>query len=175
MSILNEQGVPFLAKEIKDRLAQIDDRLGLAIMPNAMGDGKTAWAVTHQWGAQDERRAEVRAGRRDPVTAFDILGFLPEDCAVDTAFDYIAQRFRMLNTRDDVKTMLDNVHKYNAKRKEDIMKPHQDLVNELVETNSRHMFKGIGKSFGSSLDVGQRNKRDEKDFRDYLHDNPQSS
>lgn len=175
MSLLNLQGVPYLAKEIKDRLNAIDDRLGLAIMPNAMGDGRTAWAVTYQWGAADQRRAEVRDGRRDPTTAFDILGFLPEDCPVDTAFDYITKRFRMLNTRDDVKTMLDNVHKYNADRKADIMQPHDDLVNELVETNARHMFKGIGKSVGSSLDVGRRSKRDEKDFRDYLHDRPDAS
>jgi len=170
MGLLNMQGVPYLAKELKDRLAAIDDRLGLAIMPNAMGDGRTAWAVTYWWGEQDPRRGEVRAGRRDPGTAFDILGFLPEDCSVDACFDYITKRFRMLNDRADVKQMLDNVHKFNAERKAAILRPTMDLADELVETNARHLFRDIGKSVGSSLDVGPRSKRDDKDWRDYLHD-----
>jgi len=164
------QGVSYLAKEIKDRLAQIDDRLGLMIMPNAMNDGKTLWAVTYWWGQQDPRRAEIRDGRRAPDAAYDILGFLPEDCPVDSAFDYIAKRFRVLNSRADVNTMLSNLHKFNAERKADILKPTTELTDELIEANARHLFKGIGKSVGSSLDVGQRSKRDDRDFRDYLMD-----
>lgn len=170
MSILNAQGVPVLAKEIKDRLANIDPRLGLAIAKNAEGDGVTKWAVTYWWADSDPRRAEVQAGRLDPKRAFDILGYLPVDCPVDSAFDYIQRRFRVLSSRDDVKKMLDNVHKFNAERRAQIMQPTQDLMNELVETNARHMFKDIGKSVGSSLDVGPRSSRDKKDWLDYLHD-----
>lgn len=168
MSLLNAQGVPFLAKEIKDRLANIDPRLGLAIDKNAGKDAK--WAVTYQWSEHDPRRAEVQSGKRDPKLAFDILGYLPEDCPVDTAFDYIQRRFRMLDSRADVRAMLDDIHKFNEKRRADIMKPHVELVNELVETNARHMFKDIGKSVGSTMDIGPRSKRDERDWRDYLHD-----
>lgn len=168
MSLLNVQGVPFLAKEIKDRLANIDPRLGLAIDKNAGKDAK--WAVTYKWSEHDPRRAEVQSGKRDPKLAFDILGYLPEDCPVDTAFDYIQRRFRMLDSRADVRAMLDDIHKFNEKRRADIMKPHVELVNELVETNARHMFKDIGKSVGSTMDIGPRSKRDERDWRDYLHD-----
>ena len=167
-SIVNLQGVPVLAKEIKDRLANIDPRLGLAIDRNAGREAK--WAVTYRWNDNDPRMAEVQRGTRDPKYAFDILGHLPEDCPVDTAFDYIQRRFRVLSSRDDVKHMLDDIHKFNTARNDAIMKPHNDLVNELIETNARHMFKDIGKSVGSSLDVGHRSKRDEEDFRDYLHD-----
>lgn len=159
-----------LAKELKDRLANIDDRLGLGIARNALGDGRTLWAVTYKWGANDKRRAEVRAGNVDPEVAFDILGYLPEDCSVDSCFDYIVKRFRVLSSRDDIKHMLDNVHRFNAERKAAILAPHQELVDELTSTNARSMFRDAGKSVGSSLDVGPRSKRDEKDFMDYVHD-----
>lgn len=166
-----QPGVSATAKDIKDRLAAVDARLGLYIMPNALGDGQTLWGVTYKWNLLDPRRAEVQRGDRREEDAFDILGFLPRDCDPDTAFDYILTRFRWPQDRSDLRNMLDRVHEQNKKAKAAILQPTMDLAQELIETNARHLFRDIGKTTGSSLDVGPRSKRDERDFHDYLMDN----
>lgn len=175
MLMSQQVGVPASAKVLKDQLAAADARLGILLMPNALGDGATLWGVTYKWNMLDPRRAEVQRGDRREEDAFDILGFLPADCPIDTAFDYILNRFRWPQDRSDLRNIIDRVHEHNRKVKEAALQPTMDLANELIETNARHLFKGIGKSTGSSLDVGQRSKRDDRDWKDYLEDTARGS
>lgn len=141
MAILTAQGVPAAAKHIKDRLAEIDPALGLAIMswPEPPFE---RWAVTLHWPAQDPRRVAVREGTLAPDKAFDVLLVLPVDCPPEQAYGYLTNALKAWSgSKAEVGRLLDRVHHYNAAQQQRILAPTTELAEELIQANARTLFR----------------------------------
>lgn len=165
------QDVPASAKLIKDRLAEIDPRLGVCIVPDRDAPQGAWWAVTYWWSENDPRRASIRDGSLPLDHAFDILVFLPHDCSVDEAYGYIVSRFKAWSgSRDDVRKLLDRVHLYNRKAREQTLAPVKELADELLEANAPTLFADRGKTTFRSTRTKSRSGTDERNYRDFLRD-----
>lgn len=135
-------GTPYPPQGMEERLHEIDSRLGLHWQA-ATGN----WAIIYKWADNDPRMARVRAGKLNPTQAFDLLTVLPKDCSPDQAYGYIVRTFKAWSgSREDVHKLLDRVHLYNKKRREDILREATDLAEELIKTNAPTLFSAIGKS-----------------------------
>ena len=165
------QDVPASAKLIKDRLAEIDPRLGVCLVPDRDAPKGARWAVTYWWHENDPRRASIRDGSLPVDHAFDVIVFLPADCSVDEAYGYVVSRFKAwAGSRDDIRKLLDRVHLYNAKVRENVLAPVKELAEELFEANAPTLFADRGKSTVRSHATRQGTGKDERDYRDFLRD-----
>lgn len=165
------QDVPASAKLIKDRLAEIDPRLGVCLMPDTDAPGGAWWAITYWWSENDPRRAAIRDGSLPLDHAFDVLVFLPSDCSVDEAYGYIVSRFKQWSgSRDDVRKLLDRVHLYNRQAREQALAPVTELADELLDANAPTLFADRGKGSVRSSSRAPRSGKDERDYHDFLRD-----
>ena len=110
MAILfNAQGRPEPSPEVTRRLLAIDPGLFLRFIDHV----GAFWAVCWAWPKTDRRWEGVREGSIDPAKAFDIVGYLPMDCPVDSAPAYLE---RMLRTfpKEEVQRMADSIEAFNS-------------------------------------------------------------
>lgn len=140
MSLVTAGGIPTVAKHIKDRLHEIDPRLGLAIVNGVSGE---RWCVTYWWGENDPRWEQVLEGRTRPEQAFDPLVYLPADCPPEQAYGYLVNNLKAWSgSRADIKALLDRVHHFNAKAKETALQETRELAEELLTTNAKTLLSG---------------------------------
>lgn len=106
--LLNAQGRPEPSPEVTRRLLAIDPGLFLRFMDHI----GAFWAVCWAWPKSDARWEGVRDGSVDPAKAFDIVGYLPMDCPVESAPSYLE---RMLRTfpKEDVQRLTARVTQFN--------------------------------------------------------------
>lgn len=162
---------PASAKLIKDRLQEIDPRLGVCLVPDRDAPGGCWWAITYWWDENDPRRASIRDGSLPVDHAFDVIVYLPKDCSVDEAYGYLVSRFKAWSgSRDDIRKMLDRVHHYNRQVREATLAPVRELAEELTEANAPTLFADRGKTTVRSTQRGHRSGKDERDYRDFLRD-----
>jgi len=142
--ILTAEGLP-ARPELEQQLKRLDDSLGLRwIGP------MNAWAVTFRWPEADKRRDWVRKGEYDADQAFDVLAYLPKDCPVDQAANYVqhhCQRWARDMGREDVARLLDHIHEHNAKQGIENAKSTTEYAEEMFEMNK----KGIGEDLGIKI------------------------
>lgn len=171
MIVLNQFGtsIPAGAKLIKDRLAEIDPRLGVLLLPNPEEKGKPWWAITEWWSENDSRRLRIRSGELAPDEAFDILCFLPNDCSVEEAYGYVVRTFKQLqgSASERAQVLLDRVHLYNKDASAAAIASTKELADELFDMNDpsqRRVY--MNESSARSV----KPERDRKDLRAYLTD-----
>lgn len=107
--LLNAQGRPEPSPEVTRRLLAIDPGLFLRFMDHV----GSFWAVCWAWPKSDARWEGVRDGSVDPAKAFDIVGYLPMDCPVESAPAYLE---RMLRTfpKEEVQRMANGIEAFNS-------------------------------------------------------------
>jgi hypothetical protein len=71
------------------------------------------WALCMRWDETDRRYVELQQQTIDPDRAFDIIGYLPIDCSVDSAPSYIERALRQYPA-EDVRRVADFVEQFNA-------------------------------------------------------------
>jgi len=163
--LLNAAGLVEPPAGIVDRLHEIDPKLGVLF-----GTQSQRWHLTYDWPDTDPRWQFVQNGSVPRAKAFDILCQLPEDCSADEAYGYLVATFKRLGDKDDIKRMLDRVHMYNKQREDELLRPHRELANELIETNARTLFREEGKHIPRTKPPRGNKNLDQKKLRDYLHD-----
>jgi hypothetical protein len=107
--VINERGEPQPPTQVLARLQAVHAGLGLRYTPHA----GPVWAITLRWAPDDRRWAYVQANTMSAEGAFDVVGYLPIDCAVDNAPSYVASVFRR-SSRSEVQRMADAVLQHNA-------------------------------------------------------------
>lgn len=106
--LLNAQGRPEPSPEVTRRLLAIDPGLFLRFIDH-LG---AFWAVCWAWPKHDARWAGVQDGSVDPAKAFDIVGYLPMDCPVESAPSYLEKMLRTF-PREEVQRIADGVFRFN--------------------------------------------------------------
>jgi hypothetical protein len=106
--LLNAAGRPEPSPEVTRRLLAVSPALFLRHMDH-LGP---QWAVCCAWFENDARWAGVRDGSVDPARAFDIIGYLPMDCALEEAPAYLERMLRAY-PREDVNRMADAIIEFN--------------------------------------------------------------
>lgn len=106
--LVNSVGRPEPSPEIQRRLRAITPGLKLQWLE---GIGQ-CWAVTLAWKDGDRRWEWVQDGSTSPDRAFDIIGYLPQDCSADQAAPYLEKMLRTY-PRDNVRNMVDKVARWN--------------------------------------------------------------
>jgi hypothetical protein len=107
--VLSHRGTPEPSSEIQRRLAAVHPRLFLRFVE--VFDAH--WALCMRWEENDRRYAEMQQQTIDPDRAFDIIGYLPMDCSVDTAPSYIERALRQYPV-EEVRRVADFVQEFNA-------------------------------------------------------------
>jgi len=106
--LLNSAGLPEPPTHVVTRLRALHAGLSLKFLTQT-GEH---WAVCMAWQPDDRRWERVQQGETDPASAYDIIGYLPVDCAVDEAPAHLERVFRMY-PKDEVRNMADHVQAYN--------------------------------------------------------------
>lgn len=106
--LLNERGTPEPSLDIQRRLLAIHPRLSLKYVSVA----PSHWAVTLGWDDSDPRKERVRTGKLPLDSAYDIIGYLPMDAAVDEAPAYLSRMFREYPL-EHVRNIADHVRHFN--------------------------------------------------------------
>lgn len=109
--LYNSAGRPEPSPEIARRLQAIDPGLKLQWVTGVAGN----WAVTMRWPEHSPKWRTVQSGEVAPDRAWDILGWLPMDCPLDTAPPLIE---RMLRTfpNEDVQKLANAVGEWNEEK-----------------------------------------------------------
>ena len=107
--VLNHRGTPEPSSEIQRRLAAVHPRLFLRFVDVF----DSHWAICMRWDEHDRRFVDLRQQTLDPDRAFDIVGYLPMDCPVDSAPAYVERALRQYPV-DEVRRLADRVEQYNA-------------------------------------------------------------
>jgi hypothetical protein len=134
--------------EIIRRMRQIDDRLGLKWCEfGSSGELTPQWAITMDWLPSDPRKELVQRGALSIGASHDIVHWLPLDCDVNAAHNFIERAFvRWSGSKADIEKLLSRLNKYNEEQTERNMQPEYDLADELVETNAGTLFREFGKT-----------------------------
>jgi hypothetical protein len=107
--VLSHRGTPEPSSEIQRRLAAVHPRLFLRYVEVF----DSHWALCMRWDETDRRYVELQQQTIDPDRAFDIIGYLPIDCSVDSAPSYIERALRQYPA-EDVRRVADFVEQFNA-------------------------------------------------------------
>lgn len=109
--LLNEEGTALLIPpSVEARLKAIDDRLGLFWHPVL----KT-FCLTLRWPTDDPRWAYVQSGEWPEQSAYQIIGYLPQDCSADEAASVAEREVVRAGARlEDVQRVLDATARRNA-------------------------------------------------------------
>ena len=148
-----------------ERLQTIDPGFGLLY-----GHKSKCWHITLDWTENDPRMALVRSQEVPKARAFDIFTQLPADCSADEAFGYLVRTLKRSTGKAGVQQMLDRVDAYNRKVREDALKPHRELADELIETNAKTLFRDLGKHVPKTRAPRSTTNHDERKLRDWMHD-----
>lgn len=106
--LLNAQGRPEPSSEVTRRLLEIHPALFLRHFSHV----GASWAICWSWPKNDARWAFVQDGSLDPQSAFDIVGYLPMDCPLDSAPAYLQRAFRDY-PRAEVQQLTERVTRFN--------------------------------------------------------------
>lgn len=99
-----------------------------------------AWAVCRTWPPNDRRWEGVKTGENDPAFAWDIIGYLPMECAVDEAPAYLERMLRT-DSRADVQAKSHVLGDWNAlevpkQLAEDVIQATRDVMGAADEVQS---------------------------------------
>lgn len=119
--LVDDLGIPQPPSDVTRRLREVHPGAGLLHTPHA----GPQWAITLAWAADDPRWALVQSQAVNPNRTFDIIGYLPYDCAVDHAPSYLARVFRT-SSRPEVQRMAEAVESHNTRV------PLQDAVDAAI-------------------------------------------
>ena len=119
--LYNSAGRPEPSPEIARRLQAIDPGLKLQWVMGVAGN----WAVTLRWPEHSDKWRTVQDGSVPADKAFDILGWLPMDCALDDAPALIERMLRTFPS-EDVQKMANAVSHWND------AKAGQDAVEKAI-------------------------------------------
>jgi hypothetical protein len=106
--LLNSAGQPEPPTHVVTRLRALHAGLSLKFLDQT-GEH---WAVCMAWQPEDRRWEWVQRNETNPNAAYDIIGYLPVDCAVDEAPAHLERVFRQY-PKDEVRNMADHVQAYN--------------------------------------------------------------
>lgn len=120
--LLNAQGRPEPSPEVTRRLLEVHPGLFLRFFDQTGAN----WAICWAWPKDDPRWATVQAGTTDPASAFDIVGWLPMDCPLDSAPAYLSQSLRSY-PKEEVARLAERVTHFNMAGG-----PTQALVEEAI-------------------------------------------
>ena len=163
--LLNQRGLPEPPSHMLERLKAIDPGFGLLF-----GFKSGCWNITLDWPLNDPRRKFIQRGEVAPTRSFDILTQLPPDCSADEAFGYLVNNLRRLQDKGDIKRLLDRADMYNKRQQDELLKPHRELAEELIETNAKTLFRNEGKHIPRTRAPRGARNTDAKRLRDHLHD-----
>lgn len=107
--LLNSTGQPEPPTHVVTRLRALHAGLHLRFVRHA-GEN---WAVCLTWPPEDRRWESVQQGHTDPLSAYDIIGYLPMACGIDEAPGYLERMFRQY-PKDEVRNIADAVLRHNA-------------------------------------------------------------
>lgn len=107
--VLSHRGTPEPSSEIQRRLRAVHPRLFLRFVDVF----DSHWAICMRWEENDRRYVELQQQTLDPDRAFDIVGYLPMDCSVDTAPAYVERALRQYPV-EEVRRVADSVERFNA-------------------------------------------------------------
>lgn len=127
-------GVPQPPREILQRLQQWEPALGLKYHA-------VQWAFTWTWKDDDPRRQRIRDGQYPADAAYDIIGYIPLDCPVDSIPAYAVKALTHY-PRDEVRKLVEGVGRYNA----------VDVAKQQVETVLNDTLGGS--ELGQSVSAG---------------------
>lgn len=131
-------GTPQPPSDIVARLEAIDPALGVRWMGAGGEEDNGYWAITHRWPKEDKRREMIKDGKMSPGDDFDAICFLPRDCPVDEAYGFVVNGIRQA-TREDTRSLLNDIDKWNAKREAEAWKAATDPAMEQAEGAARAM------------------------------------
>lgn len=135
-------------EEVVARLKQIDPHLNLKFVElpatEDYHDGVRWWGLVLEWEENDPRHAMVARGLLAPM-AFDILGYLPLDCSVHEAFNYVQNFMLQRKTEPRIDKLVNRLGEYNKTQTNKNTEPTQELASELIETNAKTLFREEGK------------------------------
>ena len=106
--LLNSAGQPEPPTAVVRRLRALHAGLHLRYLEHT-GEH---WAVCMDWQPDDRRWEWVQAGKSDPASAYDIIGYLPMLCSADEAPAYLERTFRQY-PKEEVQRMADYVQHFN--------------------------------------------------------------
>lgn len=138
--LVNERGIPEAPADVVGRLRAIDPHLGLRCYQWGIA---YQWAVIWSWDPEtDPRMARVRSGEIDPITAVDILGYLPLDAKPDDAVAIVGKMLKAMESGgySYVHDLLDKVRNHNAQVSAGVWKPTMDRANDQIETKASGLF-----------------------------------
>jgi hypothetical protein len=133
--ILNERGTPQPPADSVRRLKSIHPDLGLRYVHGV----DSHWGITMEWDKNDRRQEMIKNGSTDPDSAFDIIGYLPSDCSLDSAPAHIERVFRHF-PREDVQGLVDRIGKWNA---EPAQKAAEEAFAEILDSADPHKVGGV--------------------------------
>lgn len=107
--LLNDRGLPEPSPSVAAQLRKLHDGLSLKFVEGA----GAAWAVCLTWPRGDERWQYVQKGDVAEAKAYDIIGYLPMDCPLDSAPSYLTRIFRTY-PREDVQRIIESIDRWNA-------------------------------------------------------------
>lgn len=133
--LVTREGLPQASPEILRRLGQVSPRLGLRFYPALQ-----QWGVTIQWREQDPRREMAQRGEIGGTETYDLVCFLPTDCAVDEAVAYMVPRMAE-HPQQDVRGMMRELLRQNDAQSDANVAPvFEEIMNQvevLVENRRR--------------------------------------
>ena len=106
--LLNAQGRPEPSPEVTRRLLEVHAGLFLRFFDQTGAN----WAICWAWPKSDPRWEAVQTGAADPAAAFDIVGWLPMDCAVEEAPAYLERSLRSY-PKEEVARLAERVTHFN--------------------------------------------------------------
>jgi hypothetical protein len=86
--LVNLRGNPEPPVEVLRRLRAVDPHLGLEWSQFEQ------WRLTRKWPETDRRWQWVQEGKTPPSSAYDIIGYIPNDCDTDQVPAYVAHLLR---------------------------------------------------------------------------------
>lgn len=145
--IVNLRGEPEAPSDVVRRLRAIDSRLGLVFIAGDPGSYPDQWAITDAWGPNDPRWGKVQKGQLAGERAYDIIGFLPQDCSPAEAHSYVMRAFKRWSGRkDECAKWLQKLDDWNEKQEQRNFQPTVALAEELIDANSATLFRDMGKT-----------------------------
>ncbi len=133
--VLNLRGDPEPPGDVVRRLAAVDP--GLTLKWSAQ---HKQWAVWREWPENDRRWQWVQEQRYSRAQAHDILGHVPNDCAVDQVPAYVSRILREFPTAD-AKRLLERMTEYNDKTDE-VAAAVETVAEQVAESMTAPKTKG---------------------------------
>lgn len=99
-------GIPMPPTDIVAALQRWEPALGLRYHA-------CQWQLTWTWKEHDPRRQWIKEGKWKEADAFDIIGPIPLDCALEEVPAYAIQSLKQY-PRAEVSKLIDSVSRYNA-------------------------------------------------------------